>query len=255
MVNGTSVPALMDSGASRSFISDRLQCRPPLHFVGAYSALELANGETIVSTGIAPRVLVCIGTTPCRLSLTAVPMMEGVQLILGKDWLDIMNPLVDWRSNTLYLRNGSQFGACERHQGRCWQTVYRLSTEDFPVSSTILESSRLGELSPTDEIWRTRLAELSSPQFWQYNPSAKEWATDPASHSWPDHRRGRSMSPRGGVKTRKFFQSQQQDPKNLRIPQGAGRQGTKKSCRKMRPAACAYQKMDIISMRQAAKRG
>ena len=108
VVNGTSVPALVDSGASRSFISDRFSCKPPLHFVGAYSALELANGETIVSTGIAPRVLVCIGNIPCRLSLTAVPMMEGIQLILGKDWLDSVNPLVDWRSNIMYLRYGSQ---------------------------------------------------------------------------------------------------------------------------------------------------
>ena len=105
MVNGTSVPALIDSGASRSFISDRLRCQQPLQFVGAYSDLELANGVTIVSTGIA--LLVCIGSIPCRLSLTAVPMMEGVHLILGKDWLDTMNPLVAWRSNTVYLRNGS----------------------------------------------------------------------------------------------------------------------------------------------------
>ena len=76
-VNGTSVPALIDSGASRSFVSDQLRCHQPMQFVGAYSALELANGETIVSTGIAPRVLVCIGKVPCRLALTAVPMMEG----------------------------------------------------------------------------------------------------------------------------------------------------------------------------------
>ena len=54
MVNGTSVSALIGSGASRSFISDRLCCQQLLQFVGAYSALELANGETIVSTGIAP---------------------------------------------------------------------------------------------------------------------------------------------------------------------------------------------------------
>ena len=53
VVNGTSVPALIDSGASRSFVSDRLCCNQPLQFVGAYSALELANRETIVSTGIA----------------------------------------------------------------------------------------------------------------------------------------------------------------------------------------------------------
>ena len=107
MVNGTSVPALIDSEASRSFVSDQLQCNQKLQFVGAYLALELVNGETIVSTRIAPRVLVCIGKVPCRLSLTAVPMMEGVQLTLGKDWLGIMNPLVDWRSNMVYLRNGS----------------------------------------------------------------------------------------------------------------------------------------------------
>ena len=35
MVQGTHVPALIDSGATRSFISDQLQCRPVLHFVGA----------------------------------------------------------------------------------------------------------------------------------------------------------------------------------------------------------------------------
>ena len=85
VVNGTCVPALIDSGANRSFVSDRLQCQQQLQFVGAYSALELANGETIVSTGIALRVLVCIRSVPCRLALTAVPMMDGVQLILGKD--------------------------------------------------------------------------------------------------------------------------------------------------------------------------
>ena len=102
VVNRTSVPTLIDSGASRSFVSDQLRCYQPMQFVGACSALELANGETIVSTRIAPRVLVCIRKVPCRLALTAVPMMEGVQLILGKDWLDIMNPLVDWRSNTVF---------------------------------------------------------------------------------------------------------------------------------------------------------
>ena len=54
VVNGTSVPALIDSGASRSFVSDQLQCNQKLQFVGAYLALELANGETIVSNRIAP---------------------------------------------------------------------------------------------------------------------------------------------------------------------------------------------------------
>ena len=61
VIKGTPVHALVDSGATRSFIDEKLQLCPPLSFIGAYSSLEMANGDTIVSTGIAPAVLVCIG--------------------------------------------------------------------------------------------------------------------------------------------------------------------------------------------------
>ena len=61
MINGTPLRALVDSGATRSFIDEKLQLHPPLQFIGAYSSLEMANGETIVSTGVAPDVLVSIG--------------------------------------------------------------------------------------------------------------------------------------------------------------------------------------------------
>ena len=61
VIKGTPVRALVDSGATRSFIDEELQLRPPLSFIGAYLSLEMANGDTIVSTGIAPAILVCIG--------------------------------------------------------------------------------------------------------------------------------------------------------------------------------------------------
>ena len=68
----------------------------------------MANGETIVSTGVAPNVLVSIGKIQVRSCLTTVPMMDGFELILGKDWLDMINPLVDWRSNTVFIRSGDE---------------------------------------------------------------------------------------------------------------------------------------------------
>ena len=34
--------------------------------------------------------------------------MEGFDLILGKDWLNMVNPLVDWHSNTVYIQFGDQ---------------------------------------------------------------------------------------------------------------------------------------------------
>ena len=108
VINGTPVRALVDSGASHSFVSDELKLRPPLQYVGAYSSLELANGETIVSTGVAPQVLVSIGEVMCRIDLTAIPLMDKISVILGKDWLDTLNPLINWRSNTVYLKVGDR---------------------------------------------------------------------------------------------------------------------------------------------------
>ena len=85
---------LVDSGATRSFIDEKLQLRPPLHFVGSYSSLEMANGDIIISTGIAPAVLVSIGPVQCRMNLTVVLLMRGFDVVLGKDWLDVINPLI-----------------------------------------------------------------------------------------------------------------------------------------------------------------
>ena len=61
VINNTPLCALVDSGATRSFIDKKLCLEPPLDFIGAYSSLEIANGETIVLTGVAPNVLVSIG--------------------------------------------------------------------------------------------------------------------------------------------------------------------------------------------------
>ena len=104
VIKGTPVRALVDSGATRSFIDEKLQLRPPLSFIGAYSSLEMANGDTIVSTGITLAVLVCIGEVQFRSDLTAVPLMKGYDIVLGKDWLDMVNPFIDWRSNCMYIR-------------------------------------------------------------------------------------------------------------------------------------------------------
>ena len=86
---------LVDSGATRSFVDERLRLHPPLQFIGAYSSLEMANVETIVSTRFALDVPISLDDIQFRSTLNVVPMMEGFGLILGKDWLDLVNPLVD----------------------------------------------------------------------------------------------------------------------------------------------------------------
>ena len=62
MIAGPHTTSQTAQSAYHSFIDEKLQLRPPLSFIGAYSSLEMANGDTIVSTGIALVVLVGIGT-------------------------------------------------------------------------------------------------------------------------------------------------------------------------------------------------
>ena len=99
--------------------------------MGAYSSLELSNGKTIVSTGVAPQVLVSIGEVQCRINLTAIPLMDGISIILGKDWLDMLNPLIDWRSNTVYLRVGERL---QKVQGQDSSNVQPSGIKDKGLS-------------------------------------------------------------------------------------------------------------------------
>ena len=122
-----------------------------------------------------PRVLVCIGSVPCRLSLTAVPMMEGVQLIVGKYWLDIMNPLVNWRSNTVYLWNGSQLepiqGIREKSGTHC-----QIIDKGLNGLQHYFRDLKQGERTSTTDLVG-KVATLRSPTFWRYEPSTKEWVS------------------------------------------------------------------------------
>ena len=196
VINDTCVSALVDLGATRSFVSEQLHTRPPMEFIGAYSLLELANGQTIVATGIAPNVLVSIGGTVSRVSLTAVPMMEGIQVILGRDWLDTVNPLVDWRTNSLVLRSGDKL---EVVQGLKMSDVKRCNIIDRSLTGlqhTFLSSDLVTD--PTSK-WGAQYADLCSPSFWEPHPTMGPWTrlSDRCASVGQDSP-GTAESPQGG---------------------------------------------------------
>ena len=179
VVHGTPLRALVDSGATRSFVDERIQLHPPLHFIGAYSSLEMANGETIVSTGVAPDVLISLGDIQFRSTLTAVPMMEGFDLNLGKDWLDMINPLVDWRSNTVYIQSGDQL---QRVSGISAEEVKPCGIVDRGLAGLQDNFSQLHNESDTClqfGKWGETYAQLASPTFWEYKTTANDWTPGP----------------------------------------------------------------------------
>ena len=243
VVNDTRVSALVDSGATRSFVSDNLKTRPLLDFVGAYSSLELANGETIVSTGIAPNVLVCIGSTVSRVSLTAVPMMAGVQLILGRDWLDEVNPLIDWRTNSLVLRCGNKL---EVVQGICQEDKAPCKILDRGLSGLQCSFESLRRSPSKEEAY----ARLCSPMFWEPVHSAKSWVS---MHSASPRA---SDAPQGEVLDQNDQNVDVPVPDKNDSPKQANTKG--KRTRQVKVGGrCKTQpvkrKLEFISMRQAVK--
>ena len=197
VINDTCVSALVDSGATRSFVSEQLQTRPPMKFIGAYSSLELANGETIVSTGIAPNVLVCIGSTVSRVSLTAVPLMEGIEVILGRDWLDAVSPLVDWRTNSPVLRNGDKLEVVQGIKTPKKQTCKIVDRGLTGLQHTF--QSLKESIADPDFKWGPQYAQLCSPSFWEPQPSVNEWTHIPERCASPGHASPRAVeSSQGG---------------------------------------------------------
>ena len=237
VIKGTPVRALVDSGATRSFIDEKLQLRPPLSFIGAYSSLEMANGDTIVSTGIAPGVLVCIGSVQFRSDLTAVPLMKGYDIVLGKDWLDMVNPLIDWRSNCMYIRQGDQL-----HIVSGDPNVQPCGIKDrgLPGLRNSLSST---EKSETTDLqfgrWGELFAQLASPQFWEYQASQRQW-TD--------------AQPQGEVHSEDPVQNETQ----LDTGASKAKMTSQKQTRCIRVAGRVVrqpirEKLDFISLRQAKR--
>ena len=250
VINGTPVRALVDSGASRSFVSDELKLRPPLQFVGAYSSLELANGETIVSTGVAPQVLVCIGEVQCRVNLTAIPLMDGISIILGKDWLDMLNPLIDWRSNTVYLRVGEKL---YKVQGQDSSKVQPSGIKDKGLSGLQNSFSVLQQGNSTDLSfgqWGELYSKLASPQVLgvlcdQFRVEIDQGKCDYTASC--SELGGVAIAPPGGGRSSNFFAQKTLRHLCPRPPPGMSR--LQDECVRQPKR----EKIDFMSFRQAAR--
>ena len=100
-------------------------------------------------------------------------------MILGKDWLDMVNPLVDWHSNTVYIRFGDQLhrvsGIPAEEVKPCGIVDRGLLGLQDNFSQLHKESSTSLQVGKWGEIYR----QLASPTFWEYKTPAKEWTPGP----------------------------------------------------------------------------
>ena len=84
---GHKVRALVDSGATRCYMSPDLQLAAGINCTASNTLLELADGTQILSAGRAPAVLFSIGINSFRMDFTVTKLLHGVELVLGMNWL------------------------------------------------------------------------------------------------------------------------------------------------------------------------
>ena len=95
--------ALVDSGASQSYVSPEIATLAELNCIPSVLYLELADGSKCQSTEQAQDVVCTIGELGVHMNFTVTKLLSDVDCVLGMDWLQKWNPVIDWRKQTMYL--------------------------------------------------------------------------------------------------------------------------------------------------------
>ena len=103
-VGGHAANILVDSGATQEFISSAFVARTKLP-TSSRTPLRVRNANGTVSTSASEckHLHFSSGTYSGACDFTVTELGIGVDLILGKSWLTLHNPAIDWTTNTLTL--------------------------------------------------------------------------------------------------------------------------------------------------------
>ena len=164
-VRGHLLRALIDSGATRSFMNSDIVGALGFFVSKKPTTLELATGTKTSSDGVIPDVFISVGNMDSRLTLTSMKLFDEIDVILGKDWLEVVNPYINWRKNFLATRN---------EKGE-WKEVHGLSIENDTaacVKQCMKESGR--EIYCLSINLHDAVKTLSS-DFWRYTTNSLPW--------------------------------------------------------------------------------
>eukprot|EP00967_Tisochrysis_lutea_P008132 scaffold9713_cov25-Tisochrysis_lutea.AAC.1 len=93
------------NGATHNFIDENLLWSSGIISLAKESpdTIRLANGEAQLSTLTLPKARTHIGTYKDALDYHAT-RLKGFDAILGKEWLARVNPVIDWKQNTVQFK-------------------------------------------------------------------------------------------------------------------------------------------------------
>ena len=104
-IYGRKIRTLIDSGATRCFVSPSCVATCGLKGVPRDAFLELGNGEKILSRGYIPNIPIVTTGLIVKTGLTVTNLLHDVDLVLGMNWLQLVNPVIDRCGGKLNIPN------------------------------------------------------------------------------------------------------------------------------------------------------
>ena len=167
-IYGKSVRALIDSGATRCFITPSCVNYVGLKGIPRDVFLELGTGEKYLSRGYVPEVPISTAGLTVKVGLTITNLLYEVDLMLGINWLQLVNPVVDWCGAELYVPNAVHTALLQGN----W-LAYHVQAGTVTVLSSEEELKKMN-----DERIQKKIAILKCPRFWREQTNAVNLRTN-----------------------------------------------------------------------------
>ena len=155
-INGKMFSALIDSGATRCFVTQKCCTIAGLSCVPCDTFLELGNGTTALSRGKVHGAPITTASVTTRIDLTLSHLLHDVDIVLGVNWLKYVNPIIDWCSGRVYLPGAVHTALLE---GKWLSSEHAIGTVKILSNPAELKDVQ------NDHV-RNSLSILKTPKFW-----------------------------------------------------------------------------------------
>ena len=155
-IHGHKYRALIDSGATRSFISPACITETGMKTQKNNTFLELGDGFKVLSKFEAMDIPVVIAGHTFKIDFTVSDLLHNVDIVLGLTWLKQHNPLVDWSTGNLYILDSQSL---MRLFGEWLHAKYKIGTVKLLYSHEDLEALKNPAITAKIQV-------IANPRFW-----------------------------------------------------------------------------------------
>ena len=103
VIKGKIYKALINSGATRCFVSPYCMTVAGLQGKRSDTFLELGNGQRVLSRGYVPEVPVTLSGHTSTVDMTVTSLQHDVGVALCMTWLNSVQPIIDSFSGEVYI--------------------------------------------------------------------------------------------------------------------------------------------------------